>query len=239
MIARSNLLLLLRSRFFARCRRALHHAPRITHNALVCGLLVGLLPTRSFADSPKKEARGGIEITNALGDAVVLIIRHAEKPDKGVTLSPEGRQRAEAYVHYFQHFAVDGQPLGLDYLVATADSSGSERPRLTLEPLGKALGLKIDQRFKSKQCEELAEDLRAHPRGKHILICWHHGKIPQLVTALGADAEQLLPGGKWPDDQFGWVLELHYDRHGQLIPREAKRIEEHLETGAANAQAKQ
>jgi hypothetical protein len=215
---------------FGYSRRALRHA-------LGCCLVAALLSAKVFADSPQNGEPGGSEATNALGDAVILVIRHAEKPDKGTVLSPEGRQRAEAYVHYFEHYHVDGQPLGLDYLVATADSAGSERPRLTLEPLSKALGIKIDQQFKSKECRELAEDLRAHPHGKHILVCWHHGKIAELVTALGADASQLLPGGKWPDDQFGWVLELRYDHGGHLIPGESKRLDEGLilrQTSRAN-----
>jgi len=205
----------------------------------LCGLLLGPMQAPSFAESPQNKGPSGDKTTNALQDAVILIIRHAEKPSTGTTLSPEGRQHAQAYIQYFQHFTVDGQPFSLDYLMATADSAGSQRPRTTMEPLSKALGLKLDLRFKTKEHKELAEDLRTHYHGKHILICWHHGKIPELITALGADAGKLLPGGKWPDDEYGWVLELHYDNNGQLIPDATKRIEEHLQTGTANAQAKQ
>src|SRR5271170_7271252 len=70
-----------------------------------------------------------------LQDAVILIIRHAEKPKAGPDLSPEGVQRAEAYVNYFKSFQVNSQPLTLDYLFAAADSKNSIRPRLTLTPL--------------------------------------------------------------------------------------------------------
>jgi hypothetical protein len=241
MIASAESSLFLRSRLFNRFRRALHRASafalramarQVRHQALVFGLLAVALSASTFADSAS-----GSATTNALKDAVILVIRHAEKPGKGATLSPEGGQRAEAYVRYFEQYTVEGQPLGLDYLVATADSAGSERPRLTVEPLSKALGLKIDLRFKSKEYQELAADLRTHPRGKRILICWHHGKIPELVTALGADAGKLLPGGKLPDDEFGWVLELRFDHNGQLVPGETKRIEEGLiirQTSQAN-----
>src|SRR5579872_3669598 len=109
-------------------------------------LLALVLSTPSFA-APAD--------SRPLKDTIILIIRHAEKPETGQGLSPAGQQRAEACVHYFKNFTVDAKPLKLDSLFATADSKGSQRPRLTLEPLGNALGLKIDNRFKNKQCREL------------------------------------------------------------------------------------
>ncbi|HTR44038.1 MAG TPA: flagellar basal body-associated protein FliL [Pseudomonadales bacterium] len=169
-----------------------------------------------------------------LKDTTVLIIRHAEKPETGYDLTPVGYQRANAYVHYFKNFTIDGKPVTLDHLFAAADSKGSHRPRLTLEPLSKATGLAIDQEFQAKQYQELADALRAKPHGAHILICWHHGDIPQLLQALGAKPEKLLPGGKWPDNVFGWVIQLHYDDKGQLV--EAKCINENLMPGDAGLQ---
>jgi hypothetical protein len=164
--------------------------------------------------------------SDGLKNTMVLIIRHAEKPDSGNTLTPAGEERAKAYVNFFKNYTVDTRPVTLDYLFAAADSKGSIRPRLTLEPLSKATGMAIDQRFTSKQGEELAKALRAKPYGGHILICWHHGQIPELLQALGADPKKLLPGGKWPDNVFGWVMQLRYDDKGQLV--EATRIKENL-----------
>ena len=115
-------------------------------------------------------------------NAVILVIRHAEKPDTGHTLSTAGDARAQAYVNYFKNYQVDGQPLKLDYLFATADSGNSHRPRLTLEPFAKALGLKIDSRFNNNQSSPLAQEIQNHPPGTNILICWHHGQIPQPVS---------------------------------------------------------
>jgi hypothetical protein len=190
-------------------------------------ILIALLATWSFAQAqPVVEASS--EVAPGLRDAVVLIIRHAEKPQSGTDLSEAGRQRAQAYVNYFQNFTIDGKPAKPDYLFATADSAGSHRPRLTIEPLSKALGLKIDNRFKNKDFKSLAEDIRLKPHGKCILIAWHHREIGELVGALGADASKLLPDGAWPDDTFDWVLELRYDHDGRLIPAETKRIDEKL-----------
>jgi hypothetical protein len=72
----------------------------------------------------------------------------------------------------------------------------------------------------------LAQELQSHPPGTNILICWHHGQIPQLLRALGAEPKKLLPNAKWPDDEFGWLIQLHYDENGRLF--ESKRINENL-----------
>ena len=133
------------------------------------------------------------------------------KPDKGDGLAPAGKARAKAYVNYFKNYTVDGQPLKLDHLFAAADSKQSHRARLTLEPTSKKLGLAIDCQFEDLQFQKLADEIRTKMHGKNILICWHHGEIPQLVQALGADSDQLFQKGKWPDAVYNWVIELRYD----------------------------
>ena len=164
-------------------------------------------------------------------DAVVLIIRHAEKPDTGPGLSPSGQQRAEAYKHYFRKFTVDSKPLRPDAIFAAKDSKESQRPRLTVEPFAKAEKLRIDTHFSSNHSAELAAALRATQQGKRILISWRHGDIPGLLRALGAQPESLLPRGKWPDPVFDWVAMLSYDQDGRLIPASTRRINEHLMPG--------
>jgi hypothetical protein len=58
------------------------------------------------------------------------------------------------------------------------------------------------------------------------LICWHHGNIPQLLRALGADPNTLLHKGKWPNDVYDWLIQLRYDENGHLL--DSKRINENL-----------
>lgn len=170
--------------------------------------------------------------SSGLKDAVVLIIRHAEKPESGPDLSPAGYQRAAAYAKYFNDFQVEGKPLKLDSLFAAKDSKNSRRPRQTLEPLSRALHLPLNTSFKDKTPELLADELKSSPHGKGILICWHHGKIPELIRGLGADPAALLPGGKWPIGEFAWVIELRYDGEGRLLPAQCRRIEEQIMAGA-------
>jgi hypothetical protein len=209
-----------------------------THRCRSCPkAFAGLFAVFLFAAAGAGLAKD--QASDALRDAVILIIRHAEKPGEGRELSPPGEQRAAAYVQYFTNYTIDSKPLNLDCLIAAADSANSRRPRLTLEPLSKRLGLKIALPFKDKQYEEMAHDLQTTPHGKRILICWHHGKIPELAQALGADPGKLLPGGKWPDDEFGWVLELRYDHDGHLIPEQTKRINENLMPGDTKAASRE
>jgi broad specificity phosphatase PhoE len=163
---------------------------------------------------------------NPSKDPVILIIRHAEKPDEGSGLSAAGEARAEAYVNYFKNFKIDGQPLNLDYLFASRVSSASDRPGLTLAPTAKALGLTIDSQYGNNQFQKLADKIQSRLGGKNILICWHHGNIPGLLQALGANPDSVLPNGKWPSDVFGWLIMLRYDENGHLL--ESKRIDENL-----------
>jgi hypothetical protein len=184
------------------------------------GLLVLAIPAAGLAMPP------GDEPSTALTNAVILIIRHAEKPASGYGLTPDGEARAKAYVDYFKKFTVDGQPLKLDYIFAAADSKGSHRSRLTVEPTAQSLGLVVDSRFNDKDVQGQADEIRSKPHGRAILIAWHHGQIPALLRALGADPGKVIPNAKWPDDVFGWVIQLRFDADGRLA--ETKRINEHL-----------
>ena len=169
-------------------------------------------------------------------NAVVLIIRHAEKPEKSETdvqLNPKGYQRAKAYVDYFKSYQLDGKPLKLDYLFAATDSNNSHRPRLTIEPLSQALQLRINTNFSDKKPMILADELHVKDHGHQILVAWRHSGIPKLIAALGADPAKLLPAPRWPEEVFDWVIELHYDQNGKLLPTESRRLNEKLMPGDA------
>lgn len=165
--------------------------------------------------------------TPGLRGATILVVRHAEKPADeygNPGLAPAGEARAKAYADFFQHFAVDGMPVKIDTLIATADSQDSARPRLTLEPLSKATGIAIEQDFADHDVKELARSLEEGQPNRTILIAWHHGKIPKLLYELGADPYDLLPDGVWPPDTYDWVIVLKYDGNGALT--EAKKVAE-------------
>ncbi|WP_263408436.1 hypothetical protein [Terriglobus tenax] len=152
-----------------------------------------------------------------LRDTTLLIIRHAEKPLVGDHLTPAGEARAQHYATYFAPFTdPDGQKLSIDTIFAATDSKNSLRPRLTVEPLSKALGKPIDTHYIEKKNDDFVSELTAKPHGHVVLISWRHGGIPELLTKLGANPKQLLNGDHWPDEVFDWVIELHYAPNGKL-----------------------
>jgi broad specificity phosphatase PhoE len=181
-----------------------------------CTLIALGIPAAIFAQSPQSENASGLK------NAVILIIRHAEKADDGHGLSSLGDARAKAYASYFKNFTVDEQAVKLDDIFASRDSRVSHRPVLTIEPTAEELGLKINDQFKNKQFNELVNEIKSQPHGENILVVWHHGNIPALLRSLGADPKTLLPNGRWPGHVYDWLIELRYDEKGHLL--ESKRI---------------
>ena len=154
--------------------------------------------------------------------ATLLIIRHAEKPasNGGPGLSAAGEKRARNYADYFRKLQFEDKPLHIDFLVATADTPHSARPRLTLEPLSEATGLSIQQPFADEDVKGLTQWLAESSTDRTALIAWHHKKLPKLLRLLGADPNELLPGGEWPPDAYDWLIVLRYDKDGHITAAE-------------------
>ncbi len=186
--------------------------------SLVTAILATLSVLPAFAQTDQP---------NQLAGDTVLIIRHAEKPAEGNTLTPRGEARARAYVQYFEPFHEDGLTLKVDALYAGADSADSLRPRLTLEPLARATGLPLHDSIGTKHSDDLVAELKSRPHGHTPLIAWRHGQIPALLKAFGASPEKLLPNGIWPDDVFDNVIILTFDSAGHLATQ--KLIHESLQ----------
>ncbi len=146
----------------------------------------------------------------------ILLIRHAEKPSDPLDpgLSAAGDVHALAYVAYFRNHAIDGAVIKLTHLFAAANSRGSNRSTLTLAPLAAALGIAVDTRFDDHGFQLLADEILGHDRydSSNILVCWHHGQALNLAHALGAPTASLP--AVWPDDVFGWLLQLSFDASG-------------------------
>ncbi len=155
-------------------------------------------------------------------NATILMVRHAEKPESGTGLAVLGQERALAYVIYFQNYLLNGSLLQINSIFATADSPRSMRPRLTVQPFAEAMGLPIHDQVQDSQYNNST-----------ILICWHHGEILHLAAALGVDAGQLPPDSlwpskPWPEDVYGWLLQLCYDATGSITPAQTVCINQQL-----------
>jgi hypothetical protein len=150
--------------------------------------------------------------------AAILIIRHAEKPGEGEmsdALTPKGEERARALYHLFEKSDARPQPVPKpDFIFATKTTKTSRRPQLTAAPLAEKLMLPVDDSFGKDEFERLDKELMTSPKyvGKTILICWHHGAIPQLAKTLGAANAPAV----WPAHEFDRVWRLDFGRDGKV-----------------------
>jgi hypothetical protein len=149
--------------------------------------------------------------------AKLMIIRHAEKPDKpagiaGVTeagqpdkddLTARGWQRAGALVRFFNPSIPAGLPAGIAvpgaiFAAPPTDDNPSKRPLHTVTPLATGLGFKVRKDFALHQEKDVVA--AALGAAAAVLICWHHERIPKLAAELGITIDA------WPDEVFDRVL---------------------------------
>jgi hypothetical protein len=143
----------------------------------------------------------------------ILVMRHAEKTgdlnDK--ELSAAGKVRAETLAGYIpERF---GKP---DFLFATMESKHSLRPIRTITPLSARIGVPIDATSADQDYGALALHLLSDALfdRKRVLVCWHHGNIPSLVRALGAE-DGSFPD-PWSPAVFNLVLRLTLSTPGRV-----------------------
>jgi len=150
-----------------------------------------------------------------LGPSQIVILRHAEKPSDphNPDLSPVGQQRAdmlaEAIPRLFPH---------LDFLFATAPSKHSNRPVETLTPLARALTMPLHADIADDGYDVLASDLLTKPDygGKVIVVCWHHGYIPDLGLALRVPKSEMndaegMEGMHWNSKVFNLFWSIGFE----------------------------
>jgi broad specificity phosphatase PhoE len=94
------------------------------------------------------------------------------------------------------------------FIFAAAASSESNRPIETVTPLATALGLSIAPPFADKDYAQLATEIKTGStyQGAIVLVCWHHGNLPNLAEAFG-----IAKPPAWPGTVFDRVWEIKYD----------------------------
>jgi hypothetical protein len=141
----------------------------------------------------------------------ILILRHAEKPgapgedqpSDGCDLSTRGFARAAALAYILpDRFGPS------DFLVAAAESKHSNRPIETITPLAQRLSLPIESNHPDGDYQGLADALLSHDKyaGRTVVVCWHHGKIPDLAAAMGVSD----PPQPWPAVAFDRVWAITF-----------------------------
>lgn len=156
------------------------------------------------------------------GPSRILLTRHAEKTGdpEDIHLSPEGVKRADRLATYIpQTF---GRP---DFVFAAARSKRSIRSIETMQPLAAALGKAVQHDIEDKDFEDLISEVFSNPqyRGRMIVICWHHRKLPDIAALLGGQ-----PGtypDPWSEDLYNVIVDFRYDPNKAGQPTVTRVVE--------------
>ncbi|MET9883204.1 hypothetical protein ABZZ20_08575 [Streptomyces sp. NPDC006430] len=170
-------------------------------------------------------------------DALIMVIRHAEKPYAGDTgedaegnedpgfLAGRGRRRAEELYRLFPPAANPSLPRPAVVFATGGPAGAPARCRQTVEGLATALRTPLRSEFAVGAEPALARAALAAPMP--VLICWEHTGIPRLIRSLGAHRVIGVPAA-WPDRyDLVWVFTR---REGHWSFREAPQ---HLLPGDA------
>ena len=152
-------------------------------------------------------------------DALIMLIRHGEKPYAGDTgededgnedpgfLAGRGWRRAEELHRLFPPTARAPLPRPAAVFAAGGPSSAPARCRQTVAALATALRTPVRTDFAVGAEPALARAVLA--AATPVLVCWEHPGIPRLVQALGADRVLGVPA-TWPDrHDLVWILTRH------------------------------
>jgi hypothetical protein len=178
--------------------------------------------------NPAQDQKGGPHLSIA-GSARAAALPSLFTPDPGGVKKGTQKQ-LECKISSAQtgRFKADYKPSALTagkprfavpaYLLASKPSPSSNRPVETITPLAQALNLPIAARHADKNYGKLANQILNSPAtygGKVILVCWHHGKIPKLIAALGVPAVQLKPWQHLDPAVFDLIFQITWNESGQ------------------------
>ena len=98
-----------------------------------------------------------------------------------------------------------------NFIFATEPSKHSNRPVETVTPSAIALNLFINDRFENTDVDikKMTNAVLNDPAftGKIVLICWHHGQIPDVAKALG-----VAKPPKWDGKVFDRVWQITFPK---------------------------
>ncbi|MGZ8843589.1 MAG: histidine phosphatase family protein [Pyrinomonadaceae bacterium] len=161
---------------------------------------------------PKKDNDGGRNLS-VRGSA-----RAAALPALFVPATPQSacrlHQEEGEFVGSYQQIPLKGVKPRFatpGFIFATARSKHSKRPIETVMPLSTALAVHINDGFADNDTDikEMVDAILNEGAfaGKVVLICWHHGKIPDIAKALGIPRPP-----KWDGKVFDRVWQITFPK---------------------------
>jgi len=145
--------------------------------------------------------------------SLLMITRHAEKPDIGVGLSNSGACRANMLPSLFNG-EIFPEP---DMLYTFSPTKGrpSRRGVETLLPISKKLNLPISS-FKSALYGEMLVDIKANACGKTVLLIWHRNRpnIGALALKFGVETEIVSIDSALYIEDYDAIWMIEYEEQG-------------------------
>ncbi|MFG2994920.1 hypothetical protein [Streptomyces sp. NPDC048340] len=171
-------------------------------------LAAALAPLAAAGCAAQEHPRSPAPGPAAAKDALIMVIRHAEKPyagdigedDEGNEdpgfLAGRGRRRAQELPALFPPARGAALPRPGAVFAAGGKAGAPARCRQTVEVLAAALGTPVRAEFAVGAEPALGRAVLA--ASMPVLVCWEHTGIPRLIGALGAQGVLGVPA-TWPD----------------------------------------
>jgi len=127
-------------------------------------------------------------------------------------LSCKFHAHAESFVGEYRQIPLKGTAPRFptpNHIFATERSKHSNRPLETILPLATALNLPVNDSLKDDDAgvKKMVNAVLNEFPSQIVLICWHHGKIPEIAKALG-----IAKPPKWDGKLFDRVWEITFPK---------------------------
>jgi len=164
---------------------------------------------------PKKDDDGGrhLSIRGSARAAGLPSLFSAALPQ----LSCKFHAHEEGFVGEYRQIPLKGAAPRFstpNHIFATEPSRQSKRPLETVLPLATALNLPVNHSVKDDDAgiKKMVNAVLNEYPGDIVLICWHHGRIPEIAKALGI-AKPL----KWDGKVFDRVWQITFPRYSPAL----------------------
>ena len=135
----------------------------------------------------------------------IVLIRHAEKPTEGYSLSCQGVNRANALPPVL--YAKFGLP-GVIFVAQSDDTNQHSRMTQTITPFAKKYGLELNNKYKVNDIKDVTKNIRKQ-KGT-VLVVWEHKGLVEMANQLGVK-EKL----KWNSDDFDSIWIITFSKKGK------------------------
>jgi hypothetical protein len=138
----------------------------------------------------------------------VILLRHAEKPLHGDTLSEQGFARSSALVTYFSQPTMPFQlqtPVAI-YAQRSDKNHSSTRPVQTIAPLASYWQVPLYTKYSAEKCQKLVNEISENYNSGLVVVCWSHDNLKTIATKFGVSC---VPD--WPEYAYDWVWVITFD----------------------------